>query len=181
VTKLAPIFRAIREYAAAYNQLEELQDGERLPIGDQKTGVIGEFYARLYLETLYPQADISYARADQKGWDIQVASIDADRFTVQVKTVSEYSKSRRISLIHPGWDRLYLVYLDKQLVPIGFWEITASGLKNKTWKHCTMPKPDNPSSGSAELRNRQDRLGQLQRAIKEMKERFDADYDQLHP
>jgi hypothetical protein len=167
MNQVRQILEAITQYAEAYNQLEDMQTrSDWLPIGDQKTGVIGEFYTKIYLETVYPNAEITFGDTSQQGWDLEVEAVP--KFRVQVKTVSEYSNTRRISPIHSGWDRLFLVYLDRKLFPAGFWEITDANIvpAHGALKHRTMPKPDDPSSGSMEFTSREDRLPELLQAIR---------------
>ena len=169
MNQVRQILEAIRQYAEAYNQLEVIQKTMSgwLPIGDQKTGVIGEFYTEIYLESVYPNAEITFGNTSQQGWDLEVEAVPKC-IRVQVKTVSEYSNTRRISPIHSGWDRLFLVYLDRKLFPAGFWEITDANIvpAHGALKHRTMPKPDDPSSGSMEFTSREDRLPELLQAIR---------------
>lgn len=89
-------------------------------MGDQKTGCIGEYYAYLYLQHEYPKSELSYGNHSEKGWDIMVKDGEK-KIRVQVKTVSGYSKTRGISPIHRGWDQLFVVYLNQNLKPEGFW------------------------------------------------------------
>lgn len=168
MNQVRQILEAIGQYAKAYNQLEDMQTmSDWLPIGDQKTGVIGEFYTKIYLESVYPNAEITFGNPSQQGWDLEVKAV-SKFIRVQVKTVSEYSSTRRMSPIHFGWDRLFLVYLDRELLPAGFWEITDVNIvpARGVLKHRTMPKPDDPSSGSMEFTSREDRLPELRRAIR---------------
>jgi hypothetical protein len=162
--KVGQILETIGNYADAYDRLEELQKTQWLPGGDQKTGVIGEFYALVYLKSIYPTAKITFGKTSQEGWDLRVET-GSESLTVQVKTVSYFSSTRRVSPIHPGWDRLFLLYLDKKLTPIGFWEIANASWKSRKLAHRTMPRPGIPSSGSAEFVNRKDLLPKLKRAI----------------
>jgi hypothetical protein len=171
VRQVRAIIGAIRVYAGAYNELELLQRTEQdwLPVGDQKTGVIGEFYAKIYLESIYPNASISFGNTSQHGWDLLVET-DSKQFKVQVKTVSAYSDTRRISPIHAGWDELFLLYLDKSLSPTGFWIITDTSIvpPSGVLELRTMPKPDDPRSGSKEFAAKQDRLPALRRAMQQL-------------
>ncbi len=146
----AEIDKAINEYAKAYKKLQELQEEENsiIPKGDQKTGCIGEYYAYKFLKTKYPQAKIKFGGHSQKGWDIEVKP----ELHIQVKTVSDYSKTRTISPIHKGWDELYLIFLNKGLKPEGFWIMDYSdelfgGKKVLKGKKC--PHPDKPNTGSS--------------------------------
>ena len=169
MSQIRRIFRAIRNYAGAYGHMENLQKmmPNWLPVGDQKTGVIGEFYAKIYLSSIYPEVEITFGDTDQQGWDLEV-KVDPKPTRVQVKTVSEHSKTRRISPIYPGWDKLYLVFLDKGLYPVGFWEIDDASIVPTDGRlaNRTMPKPGEPNSGSVVFADRKDRLPELVQAIR---------------
>jgi hypothetical protein len=151
MTKAPEIYKTILVYAMSYAKLQHQQETSPLiPQGDQKTGCIGEFYAYLYLRAKYPDAKLTYGGHSEKGWDIKVEQ-PSGQWLVQVKTVSAYSASRTISPIHPGWDKLFLVYLDEEFVPRGFWVIPDNSIvsKGKVLKGCRCRKPDDASSGSA--------------------------------
>ncbi|SMN10925.1 hypothetical protein SPBRAN_1100 [uncultured Candidatus Thioglobus sp.] len=115
----------------------------------KKTGSIREYYAYKYLESLHPDATLEYGHTSQKGWDIKV-----DDIFVQVKTVSEYSKTRTISTIHKEeWDELHLLYLNKSLYPEGFWIIKKSNIEGMFGDKEKLlgkryPQPNNPNTGS---------------------------------
>lgn len=146
------IFDAIAEYAAVYDKLESLQSRykELLPGGDQKTGVIAEFYARIYAASAYPHSELAFGTTVQSAWGIMVKRSGQPDHKIQVKAVSGHSKTSRVSHIHPGWDELYLIRLDKTMYPNGFWVIRGSetGLNQKTIKATTMPCRGRPNSGS---------------------------------
>lgn len=143
-------FSCIQKYAQAYSELEGMQRSPQLSFlqrGDQKTGVVGEFYVYFFLRNKHPESDLCYGDISQKGWDIKVS---APSLKVQVKTVSQFSSKRAMSPIHSGWDELHIVYLDKEFKPIGFWIVTetsiagAEPLKNQ---RCPDPKcPERPGS-----------------------------------
>jgi hypothetical protein len=158
------IFGIIRKYATAYEALENLQRSETLlfPIGDQKTGVIAEFYARLYVKNKFPHALLKYGTPSQHAWDIIVQKNNI-ACKIQVKAVSAYSETSRISPIHPGWSELYLMRLDKQFWPVGFLVLRA---KDVNWRSeklsgTTMPKPGIPRSGSHYFKKATDELPRL--------------------
>ena len=171
MNQITPVLKAISTYARAYAQLEHLQESmpDWLPVGDQKTGVIGEFYAKIYLQYIRPDAETSFGGTSQRGWDL-VVKTESKQIKVQVKTVSEYSKTRKVSPIHSGWDELLLIYLDNELSPAGLWVITDTSIvpPGGTLKNRTMPRPGNPNSGSAVFAARQDRLEELQQAIRQL-------------
>lgn len=150
------IFDAIGQYADAYARLERLQRSHPLeiPIGDQKTGVIAEFFARIYAKHRFPEAALEFGTASQHAWDIKILRPSQPEIKVQVKAVSAHSKTSRISPIHPGWHQLWLMRLDEHLRPHALWVVEA---QDKVWsnyllKNRTMPKLGNAKSGSVELR-----------------------------
>lgn len=59
------IIEAINQYAKAYNNLENIQrvEAERnqplIPIQDQKTGAIGEFWSMMYLQQKHTRAEVT--------------------------------------------------------------------------------------------------------------------------
>ncbi len=156
-------FAAIREYAKAYAALEKLQHQEKalLPIGDQKTGVIAEFYARLYAVDQYPGAEHLYGTPSQHAWDITVRRPLVADHKIQVKAVSAYSKTSRISPIHPGWGELYLMRLDDNFHPAGFWTLEASAVTWSGTKLGASTMPPTGSLGSSPFFGAVDRLERL--------------------
>ena len=118
------LLKAIKCYAIAYEKLDDLQKengGKNIPIGDQKTGSVGEFYALHALRQRSPDtADLIQLsnNPSEKGWDI-VDKSNGEEIKYSVKTTSEYSASRSLSKIKRNdWQFLILVYLDKYLKPI---------------------------------------------------------------
>jgi hypothetical protein len=157
-------FDAIAVYAQAYAAMERLQrrEGAIFPVGDQKTGVIAEFYARLYAATHFTNAELIYGTPSEHAWDITVRRAGQSDHKIQVKAVSAHSKTSRVSPIHPGWQELYLMRLDENLLPIGFWVLMAA---DTTWSGvrlggATMPRVGD-RSGSAVFCNAEDRLAAL--------------------
>ena len=154
-TDLTPIAAGIRKYAAAYSELERLQNayGIYLPNGDQKTGVIAEFYARLYASYIFPNATLCYGSTSEPGWDIKIKVPPRAVSLVQVKAVSAYSKTSRISPIHGGWDYLWLLRLDGKFWPEAFWELKAGQVawSKQTMSHRTMPTIGMNRQGSTEF------------------------------
>jgi len=162
---LKRIFAVIARYADTYCEMERLQgEGAPLQTGDQKTGVIAEFYGRLYVESQYPRPgyEVSYA-AQGEAWDIEVRRRGRLVRKIQVKGVSAHADYDRVSAIHPGWNDLYLLRLDHKLQPEGFWVIDATSVNwaRRKLKHRTMPKHDKPESGSAEFHDREPKLDEL--------------------
>lgn len=72
--EIREIKAAIEAYAVTYERLDTLQrESQYIPVGDQKTGVVGEFYAYLYLLSKMPQGSrIRFAGHSNKGWDIEI-------------------------------------------------------------------------------------------------------------
>lgn len=116
----------VKLYSESYLKLENAQKDitqKFIPqSGDQKTGVIGEAYIYQYLNAK-GLVDLTFGSASEKGWDIKFKKniIDSQEYKVQVKTVSGFSSSRKISPIHDGWDFLYLISLDRSFKPNGLW------------------------------------------------------------
>ena len=150
---------AIRAYSEAYNRLESFQDRKRLQIGDQKTGVIGEYYAKIYLQKTNPDAIVEYAPTN-KSYDI-ICKKHRNKKKIQVKTVSDHSRTSRVSPIHTGYDELFLLRLDRNFKPVGLWVLGNIGYL----AHRTMPKKGVLKSGSVEFRGGEDRLEELLHAI----------------
>lgn len=152
--RIAALYRAIAAYATAYNRLEGLQrdEAERpdklIPIGYQKTGAVGEFYAMRYLLTKNPGADVVLKPASNHQIDIVVTE-NGNTKTVKVKTVSRHSKTRTVSPIHGSYDELHLILLDESFKVAYYWitrdVITGQGLR--------MPDPDHRRKGSKRLTN----------------------------
>jgi hypothetical protein len=162
-------FEAILEYAKAYAAMERLQrqEGALFPIGDQKTGVIAEFYARLYVSDQFPEAKAIYGTPSEHAWDITVRREHLEDHKIQVKSVSSHSQTSRISPIHPGWHELYLMRFDAQFHPVGFWVLSSTVA---TWSGSklgasTMPCRHPAKTGSAAFVGAVDRLDALNRVI----------------
>jgi len=119
----------VKKYAEAYQDFEKIQkcpDFNFVPkIGDQKTGIIGEAFIFEYLKR-QNHPDLEFGNHSQKSWDIKypfgLASNDV--VLVQVKTVSAFSKTKRISPIHsaPDYCELYLVSLNENFIPDNIWK-----------------------------------------------------------
>ena len=140
-----------KEYAA----FQHLQDHHPnlLAVGDQKTGVIGEFYGMIYAQAVFPGAKVSYAEdPSQTGWDLQVtANLAGPDLSIQVKTVSAYSKKRGITPLFNGWDQLYLLYLGRDFLPTGFWIVPTNNIMDRVitpHRGLKMRRPEYPQSGS---------------------------------
>ncbi len=166
-TNASTIQIAIDRYAIAYSELQDLQvSTDLIPIGDQKTGCIGEFYVRLYLGSRFPTAKIHFGGHSQGGWDIEIVDGHQVR-RIQVKTVSAHSTTRRISPIGSGWDQLFIIYLDKRLRPAGLWIITDNSIVavGNRLMHCCCPSPGTKATGSASIPFGPDRVGELEECL----------------
>ncbi len=142
------IRRAISAYASAYAGLQNLQVPGGLPPGDQKTGCIGEFYGRLYLEARSHDAKIIVGGHSNKCWDFKVEGAGGTSL-IQVKTVSQYSATRVMSPIHHGWHELFVFFLDYDFLPSGFWTVTdATFVEPSPRKGLKCPDPDGSRAGS---------------------------------
>ena len=163
----ATIRAAIQRYAEAYAALQHLQETSPLiPIGDQKTGSIGEFYVRLYLEVLHPDATITFGGHSESGWDLEVTT-SGHRWRVQVKTVSAFATMRRISPIKRGWDALHVVHLDRSFSPTGFWVIADASCmgQGETLKSRCCPNPATNAGGSKGMSFGPNRVDELMALI----------------
>lgn len=118
----------VKKYAEAYFEFEEFQKQEETTFipqkGDQKTGVIGEAYIYEYLSKS-SNCKLKFGNHSEKGWDIK-----SSKYKYQVKTVSEYSRTKIISPIHDGWDFLYFVHLNKRFEPDKIYKIKNPGNLN---------------------------------------------------
>lgn len=128
----------IKNYALVYEEFEKLQATSALPGGDQKTGVIAEYYAKLYIESAFTNGkEIGYA---PHGKEYDLLYFDgSEEVKVQVKAVSAHSKTRTISPIkllnkdtkELNFHKLYLIALDNDFRPCGFWINDADKLAKK--------------------------------------------------
>lgn len=162
-------FSAILQYADAYARLERLQRTQNalLPIGDQKTGVIAEFYSRIHARAKFPESELFFGTPSQHVWDIRVRTPGQPDHLIQVKSVSAHSQTSRISRIHPGWHELYLLRLDDKFWPVGFWTLRAAGApwSGRRLEASTMPARDASKSGSAAFSSAVDELEDMLAAI----------------
>jgi hypothetical protein len=165
---------AILGFARAYQRLEELQQQEAakpagsalLPgKGDQKTGLIGEYWAMRYARTIYPGSMIEFGGHSQPGWDLKVIQENAPALYLQIKTVSQFGEGKLSAICPPAnrspadsdnpgfWNELWLVKLDRQFQPIILWRLRPEhvrfGEKKGRLKHTTMRgHPSQKNTGS---------------------------------
>ena len=83
-------------------------------------------------------------------YDITVETKEGKRKKVQVKTMSEYSKTKIMSPIRSGWDELFVFYLGRDLKPKAFWilsdkSIVKGGKKLKGRKMPILEENDSPN------------------------------------
>jgi hypothetical protein len=164
---LSEILQSVARYAEAYSEIQSIQEESPLiPEGDQKTGCIGELYGYLYLANANPGATLTYGSHSEKGWDIECETEGRSK-RIQIKTVSAYSKTRTISPIHHGWDELFIIYVDRNLAPTGFWIIadTAIVADGAVRKGCKCRDPDKVGTGSPTLPFGDNRIAEMRTAI----------------
>jgi len=173
------IVEAIAQYALAYKKLEAIQRANPalLPRGDQKTGVIAEFYGRLYAAERFFPATPVFGSTSEHAWDIKIPQPSGDSLKIQIKAVSAHAEKSRISPIHSGWDELWLMRLTEEMVPEGFWVYRKSTCPwaLNSQKSKTMPQRGKPGTGSVELRNGEDKLVELLDVIARAKRAAEKD------
>jgi len=151
----------IKKYAEVYILFEEFQkkDIGLLPGGDQKTGVIGEYYAKCFVDKSY-KVKAKYAESG-KSFDLEYTK-NNKTVKIQVKAVSEHSKSRVIAPLslfdrngNPAFDQLFLIYLNKKFQPVSFYINSYGDIIKKAGKGklkiqgSKMKVSDNTTQGSA--------------------------------
>ena len=157
MTENKKIIEAIEKYAKAYQILDDLQRNNRkhIPIGDQKTGAIGEFLAKKILKENYKDFNIILSENhSQKGFDISIEMGDNIKY-FQIKTISEYSKTKRTSPIKYQFtvnkklqklDGIVLIYLEKDSFLTGWYSILTSDIKSFDKKTISLAKINNTYS-----------------------------------
>ncbi len=164
---------AFKKYAAAYDELDKLQHNSMLlPGGDQKTGVVGEYYAALFAVGTYPSGRIEIAPNSQKAWDIKVNQPGRET-KIQVKTISGFSKTGKISTIKEnGWDVLYIIHLNREFSLDGFWIVTPTDISaSGDLKEIYGPRPGKARK-SGKINFGFQRLDELLNGIEKGKERL---------
>lgn len=118
------IGKLISEYSKVYTEFEKYQHGNALAGGDQKTGVIAEYYAKCYIEHEH-NVSAKYA-SPGSSYDLEY-NTGGKVIKVQVKGVSAHSKTRTIAPLRllndgsPCFELLFLFYLDMNFKPLGFY------------------------------------------------------------
>jgi hypothetical protein len=171
------LVRAIEAYAAAYGALDDLQRTHvrLIPLGDQKTGAIAEFYARLYAAVRHPGVGITFGHTSEGEYDLRIGT--TPRIDVQVKCVSDYSTTGSLSPVKPSWSELWLMRLDRRLLPVGLWTLARCDVPD--WPTVTvhglkMPRRGVAASGSRRLRDARDEYALLCEALAQSSPRFAA-------
>jgi len=174
-TEHLSIEKAIASFAQAYEALENLQAHEARkeahsallpPTGDQKTGLIGEYWAIRYARIIFKDATVIFGGHSQKGWDLKIVKPRASTRYIQIKTVSDFGKGKVSPICVPSkkreandepdmpdyWDELWLLRLDRHFQPVVLWRLKpehvafngACCLKGKTLRR----HPDERNTGS---------------------------------
>lgn len=125
----------IENYAKVYADFEKLQKSGELPSGDQKTGVIAEYYAKCYIDKTF-SVIAEYAKSGES-FDLSYAS-HSNLIRVQVKGVSAHSKTRIMAPLNieevngnTPFDFLYMISLDDAFRPDGFYINTYEEIKRR--------------------------------------------------
>lgn len=136
VLKSNEINNLIIQYAKVYQQFEDIQNGTDLPKGDQKTGVIGEYYAHCYYRNQPGVNEVNYAKSGE-AFDLTLTLESGAEKRIQVKCVSAHSKTRRIAPINIAdevekpFDELILLDLDKSFKPVAMYINSFEELKDR--------------------------------------------------
>jgi hypothetical protein len=130
------IKKIIEKYASIYSEFEALQKKSILPGGDQKTGVIAEYYAKCYIEN-HLNLKANYAKPGDSH-DVSYRNNDNKKIKIQVKCVSAHSKTRIIAPLSlknekglKAFDFLYLIDLNENFIPIAFYINTYGSISKK--------------------------------------------------
>lgn len=117
-TTVEAVNKAIQNYGNALVKLKNLQleSGSYLPKGCINIGLLGEYYAYIWLKHEFPESIVSYGGSTEKSWDIQVAN-DREIVRYQVKTVCMSSRAFRITNLKVGFDKLVVVLLAEDYFP----------------------------------------------------------------
>jgi hypothetical protein len=167
----------VKNYSLIYCQFEKLQNENIMPRGDQKTGVIAEYYAKLYIEN-HLGFKCEFAKSGES-YDISYKIGLEKEIRVQVKGVSAHSKTRIIAPLSlynkqakPAFDFLYLIDLNLEFIPIGFYinsykQVTKNlndPLKKKV-QGTTMMQLTNNNKASKIYNFKENKVGELIKVI----------------
>ncbi|GAB3535728.1 MULTISPECIES: hypothetical protein [Vibrionaceae] len=141
------IYSAIDDYANSYLKLWRIvqEENAHFPTCSISSGSIAEFYAKKYLEEKYPNSHISFGASNEKAWDIKVITESEEVVLFQVKSTSDYSKSRKLSPLTKGFDQLIVITLACDFFPCQAFLFTDPKVlfKNGSMPSLTVPNPDN--------------------------------------
>jgi hypothetical protein len=136
----------ITEYSKAYIKLEQFQEehSKIIPKGDQKTGVIGEFFGLKILKETYPKLDVELStNHSQKGFDVIIKGDSIQH--IQIKTISEFSEKGKSSKINLEFNHdekkqelsgVLIILLEKNLLKGQYLLLDKEEIKNlngKSW------------------------------------------------
>ena len=140
------IEKAIVRFARAYSDLEKLQavQAKKKPCksllphkGDQKTGLVGEYWAIRYARWFFKGDTVVFGGHSQKGWDLKVTSERRKPRYIQIKTASDFGEGKVSPIGKPSrikkagdkrempnyWDELWFLRLNKSLQPVALWKL----------------------------------------------------------
>jgi hypothetical protein len=118
------------------------------------------------LASIGPRGTLKFGHHSQKGWDIKVERPGGETLYVQVKTASEFGSGKLSKICPPSsrraragedevpdyWNRLWLIWLDRQLCPETLWMLLPQHVRFNRAEYLegkTIRRPNFPTSGSA--------------------------------
>jgi len=141
------IDKAINRYGEAYCKLwEQVRDNpNEFPSGVVSSGTIAEYWVKKYLEWKYNNSNVSFGLPTQKSWDIKVTYKDGKEVLYQVKSVSLFNKSRKLSPLVKGFDKLIVISLDCDFFPFQAYVFQDASVLNgeHNVQALVVPDPDN--------------------------------------
>lgn len=149
--------KAIFAYARANADLWALiqEHPNYFPRGVISCGSIAELYTLMYLKRLRKTETVKYGRSNEKAWDLEVLLKGGKLIKYQVKAVSPYNKSRRITNLVTGFDYLIVMEFEECFFPtnVYLFEDAKVFLTPKKIKTLTVPDLGHASRcGSAVFR-----------------------------
>ena len=149
------IYEDITAYGKAYSRLwEHVQENpDQFPSGSISVGTIAEYYAKKFLEEKHRGSRVSFGRANEKSWDIQVLSINGEKTLYQVKSISLFNKTRKLSPLVEGFDSLIVISMDCEFMPFQVYLFEDSKVlfgENKVTA-LTVPNPENKRQRGSEV------------------------------
>lgn len=115
----SPIYEALTAYEEAYHKLwTQIQNHpDEFPQGAISPGTIAEYYVKKYLEAKYPDSEVVFGSSNEKSWDIKVKKPNDDVIFYQVKSISGFNKTRKLSRLERGFDKLIVIDMDCTFFP----------------------------------------------------------------